>query len=451
MSRTIKQLLLATLAALVIAGAAGWYLLPRLLPAAATAAELDPVQRDRAVRFLDALDGGEFAQAEAMLDAKASAALAGGKLEQVWTALPKQIGARTERSAPRGETVEGRPVVTVTLRHEMVALDARIHFDAEGLIDGFRLMPALTAPAPVAPVNDERFSESELEIAGLPATLSLPRGAGPFPAVVLVHGSGPHDRDETIGPNKPFRDLAHGLAARGIAVLRYEKRSHARPQDFGAAFTLDAEVVDDAVLVLAAARASDGIDPARVFVLGHSLGGMAAPRIVARDPNLAGAILLAGASRPLHHIVPEQVRYLALQDGEISADEQSGIDALDQQRDALDAMHNGTAAPQTLMLGLNETYWRDLLAYDPAAMAATQSTALLILQGERDYQVTMDGDLTRWQQALAERENVVVKTYPDLNHLFMPGSGPATPQEYFKAGTLSEPVIADIGDWINAH
>ena len=114
---------------------------------------------------------------------------------------------------------------------------------------------------------------------GLPGTLTLPAGTARVPAVVLVHGSGPHDRDETVGVNKPFLDLAEGLAAQGIAVLRYEKRTRVAPLSFiGRRFTVNDEVVDDAVAAVQLLRTEPGIDPARIVVVGHSLGAVRASR-----------------------------------------------------------------------------------------------------------------------------------------------------------------------------
>src|SRR5690606_28440063 len=142
----------------------------------------------------------------------------------------------------------------------------------------------------------------------LPATLALPDGAGPFPAVALVHGSGPPDRDETIGPNRPFLDIARGPAAQGIAVLRHENRTRARPQDYATpdSLTIDSETTDDAVLALQALHALPEVDDARVFVFGHSQGGMLAGRIATRANEagapVAGLVLLAAPSRKLMDI-----------------------------------------------------------------------------------------------------------------------------------------------------
>jgi dipeptidyl aminopeptidase/acylaminoacyl peptidase len=245
---------------------------------------------------------------------------------------------------------------------------------------------------------------------------------------VLVHGSGPNDRDETLGPNKPFRDLAWGLADRGIAVLRYEKRTrqYAGKMAGNRNLTVREETTEDAILAAALLRSHGRIDPKRIFVLGHSLGGTLAPRIAAEDRSLAGLIILAGATRPFVDVAREQLAYLAsLAPGTIDPDE--GLTRLRR------------SAP--------EAYWRDLDAYRPAQTAAALTIPMLILQGERDYQVTL-ADLKGWRDALGGRANVMIKSYPTLNHLFLPGEGKSTPPEYERAGHIPEFVLDEIADWI---
>lgn len=254
----------------------------------------------------------------------------------------------------------------------------------------------------------------------LPAELARPKGSGPFPAVVLVHGSGPQDRDETIGPNKPFKDLAEGLATRGIAVLRYEKRTRQYPTAVNADFGLDAETVDDAVSAVALLAKQPGVNPKRVFVLGHSQGALAAPRIGQRAP-VAGLILLASFGRPFREALTEQLANLG----------------------------QPASAVDRVWAMFTPAYQRDVTSYDPIATARTLQVPLLVLQGERDYQVTM-ADFAGWKKALSADRRVTLKSYPKLNHLFLEGTGRSTPAEYSVASHIPAYVLDDLAAWVTS-
>lgn len=283
----------------------------------------------------------------------------------------------------------------------------------------------------------------------LPGTLTLPADAGPFPGVVLVHGSGPHDRDSTVGANKPFRDLAQGLAAKGIIVLRYDKRSRTHAQriiDTLSQFTPDQETVDDAVAAVALMRELPDVRSDRVFVLGHSFGGMMAPRIAKRLPSLAGLIIMAGNTRPIPEMLLEQVAAQLNADGYLNGTEQAQLNALRQQVAQVD---DPQLTPETpgILLGAGARYWLDLRDYHPEQVATQLTQPILILQGERDYQVTME-DFNGWKRTLAGRSDVTFKSYPTLNHLFVEGAGKSSPAEYARPGRVAQVVIDDIADWI---
>jgi hypothetical protein len=284
----------------------------------------------------------------------------------------------------------------------------------------------------------------------LPATLTLPDGARHLPAVVLVHGSGPNDRDETVGANKPFRDLAAGLADRGIVVLRYEKRSRAVPLSFmGHPFTVNEEVIDDALSAVTLLRGLPQVDPARVVALGHSLGGTLAPRIGARDTALAGLVVLAGATRPLPDMIDEQLAYLRALPGADTVALDRALGSMAPGLAAVRALTPADSASTQMYLGAPAAYWLDLARYNPVAVAARLPMPILILQGGRDYQVTRV-DLAGWRAGLGGRRSVQFREYPALNHLFMVGTGPSSPAEYGVAGSVDPRVIADIADWILA-
>jgi alpha-beta hydrolase superfamily lysophospholipase len=267
--------------------------------------------------------------------------------------------------------------------------------------------------------------------------------------VVLVHGSGPNDRDETILANKPFRDLAWGLSSRGIAVLRYEKRTRVHGEKMvGKDFpTVKEEVVDDALAAVELLRKTKGIDAKRVFVLGHSLGGLMAPRIGEQDPKIAGLIVLAGNTRPLEDLVLEQFTYIYSLEG--ATDEQKA--ELQKIKEQVARVKDPKLVADTpgkeLPLGVPGGYWLALRDYRPAETAAKLRMPMLILQGERDYQVTME-DFALWKKHVGNRTNVVLKSYPRLNHLFMDGKGKAKPDEYMNLGHVDREVLDDIAEWV---
>ena len=394
----------------------------------AARAQQDPAI-GHAARVLDLLEAGKFEEIAAEFNAKMAAAMSASQLRDMWTAVSRQAGARTSIISQRLVTQpSGNVTVVNACQFERLALNIMLSFDTDGKFAGMNISPR-TPPA-LAPASN-RFTEEAVTVGtgewALPGTLSMP--AGPIAAaVVLVHGSGPDDRDETVGPNKPFRALAWGLADRGIAVLRYEKRT----RQYGAkiardkTFTVREETMDDALLAAALLRKHDRIDPARVFVLGHSLGGTLAPRIAAADRTLAGIIILAGATRPFWDAVREQLTYLSeVTPGTFTVEQ--GIQQLRQ------------AAP--------DAYWKDLEAYSPTQTAATLTLPMLILQGERDYQVTL-ADLQGWRDSLQGHANVTIKSYPALNHLFLPGEGKSVPSEYERAGHIPDVVFDDIATWL---
>ena len=406
-----------------------------------------------ATRLLDHLDAGEYAQAEAMFTPEMAKAVPADKLKAVWESLPGQVGKATGRGAMQASAQGGSTLVLVPLHYQNAELVARVAISAEGKIEGFLIQPAQAAPPPSPAVStDAPFTERGVMVGtgerALPATLSLPKGNGPFPAVVLVHGSGPQDRDETIGANRPFLDIARGLAAQGIAALRYDKRTKARPQDYANGdVNIDNETTDDAVAALATLRAQPGIDPARVFVLGHSQGGMMAPRIAMQDGKTAGLILLAAPARNLLDILMEQnVRLLGMQGVQ---DTPEGIAYLDKMKNQIANVRGAGDAAIGTPLGLPVAYWRSVDGVDPVAEARKAGEPMLILHGGHDIQV-VDADWQAWQAAFGNDQDVTMKRYPTLNHLAIESEAGAGLESYQKPGHVDAALIDDIARWIKA-
>ena len=220
----------------------------------------------------------------------------------------------------------------------------------------------------------------------LPGTLTIPKGNGPFPAVVLIQGSGPNDRDETVGSNHPFADIADGLASRGIVTLRYDKRTYAYRNLDPQKVTVDDEVVEDAVAAVRMLRARRDVAQDRIFIIGHSLGGMLAPEIAEKAWPVAGIVMLAPSGRKLPQVMVEQARFL----GQSSP---AQLAEIERQADQLSAHKMGTT--QTFF-GAPASYYYDLEARDEVAIARSLDVPILILHGSRDYPV-IDEDIRDWQ------------------------------------------------------
>lgn len=409
-----------------------------------------------ATTLLDHLDAGRFNEAEAMFTPDMRAAVPAAKLQQVWESLARDAGPARPRGNATTVTSGEMTTVSIALPYAKASLVARVGIDRSNRIAGFLIQPAASptaAPAATAIDANAPYVEREARVGqgerALPGTLALPRSASvrtPVPAVVLVHGSGAHDRDETLGPNRPFQDIARGLAAQGIAVLRYDKRTKARPQDFaGKDFSVDDEVTDDAVLAIDALRKVEGIDAKRIYVLGHSLGGMLAPRIARQSGHVAGAVLLAAPARPVLDVLLEQIERQAMRDGSISAEERKALD--DMKARVANVRNPGNVAAIDTPLGQPVGYWRSLERIDPLADARKLALPLLLLHGGRDIQV-VEADWKRWQAGLSGQRNARLRHYPAINHLGIAGEGPGTVEEYAVAGHVDAQLINDIATWI---
>jgi len=318
--------------------------------------------------------------------------------------------------------------------------------NADNQVTGLWLKPiAEQLPAPDSLIEEEIVVGAGTKYP-LPGTLTLPKNAsGPLPAVILVHGSGPNDRDETVGLAKPFRDLAWGLAEQGIAVLRYDKRTFAHGQSFTpdmlASFTVKDETVDDAISAAKLLKADKRIDASNVYLVGHSLGGMLAPRIDADGGDFAGLALLAGSPRTLWEIIADQNAAIiaTMEDGNPAKSASEALVAAEVEKaKTLAGLTDDEAKSQTLF-GIPAYYFKEMDSRGADLIAAKLTKPVLVLQGEADVQVYADKDYVQWKETLKNNDKASFKLYPGLNHFFAKSAD----------GKVESQVIQDIADWIN--
>lgn len=414
--------------------------------------------RHRSAEILQNMQKGDYVAATTYFDSHIHAALDAQKLGQVWQqVLPQQLGAFDHAMTVQVKQSGELFIAETPLHFANGWLVMRVTCGMDGQVGGLLFapsqVPAMAAAATLT--NASGVTERVLAVSSpfgpLPGTLTLPSGDGPFAAVLLIAGSGPHDRDETIGPNKPLRDLAQGLAIAGIASLRYDKRTYVyAAQSLGKAITVDDEVTDDALSALRLLAEQAAIDPHRLFVLGHSLGALMAPRIGQRDPRIAGLILLGAPARFNLDTVLRQIRYIGQQEGASTA-------VLDKQTApviaARDAMAHADPAhpPAGQFFHAPASYWLSLRDYDAVDVSKALSVPILVLQGGGDYQVTPQYDFVQWQAAFPHDSRVQLREYAGLSHLFMPAGTPPLPADYEQPGQVDARVIRDIAGWIKAQ
>ncbi len=254
--------------------------------------------------------------------------------------------------------------------------------------------------------------------------LTLPdSGDGKVPAVVLVHGSGASNMDEKIFRLTPFKDLAEGLAERGIASVRYDKRSFVYGRQMKKQpVTVREETVEDAVKAAELLRADPRIDPDGIFIVGHSMGAMLAPRIDAEGGRFRGLILMAGTPFRLEEIVVRQ-----LKQGEQSKGRLMGAIVRLEDRvfsrkfDGLYEMSDEEAKRKKFAGSVSLYYFKEMGRKTAADYLKESDKPVLIMQGGKDPQVLASEDFAEFRKFLRDRDNVEYRLYDELNHAFVKG------------------------------
>lgn len=394
--------------------------------------------KDAARKALDLLLAHKYSEMTPLFSAGAKSV---NTEEQLAKKVPDSWGAAQNIGTPAVQALGTSSIVTIPVKFANEEVQFRIAVNQQGQLG---MIVTLVDPwkHPVYSKPDS-FKERELTIGTewkLGATLTVPNGAGPFPGIVLVHDRGQADRDEATGLVKVFKDLAEGLASRGIVVLRYEKRTRTYPAVIQSAdYSAETEIINDAELALGVLRAQPEVKQDRVFALGFGFGGYLLPRIAEADGKLAGMIVLNGNARPLEDVALDEAAYRGITGPQLAV--------IQEQAAKIKKLTPGDADTSAL-LGMLGPYLLDLKGYDAPGQAKLLKVPMLILQGERDFQVNMK-DFAAWKSGLAGFQAVTMKTYPALDHVMVEGTGKSSENDYRRPGQhVSETVIDDIAKWV---
>ncbi|HEX3742827.1 MAG TPA: dienelactone hydrolase family protein [Bryobacteraceae bacterium] len=422
------------------------------LSAGVLLAQTVPDPKDAARKALDLLLAHKYSDMMPLFSAASKAANTEDKLA---AKVPAAWGAVETVGTPAVRAIGTASIVTTPVKFAAANVSFEISVNAEGQIG--LIFPRVDPWKPAAYSKADSFKERAVTIGTqykLSGTLSVPNGAGPFPGIVLVHDTGQADRDEQNGTVKVFKDLAEGLASQGVVVLRYDKRTRIYPTVMqNDNYTAVQEIIDDAVMAAVVLRSQPEVKQGRVYALGYGFGGYLLPRVGEADGKLAGMIVVNGNERPLEDVAVDEAQYVfdGLKD-HLSPPQleqwKRQMAVIQEQAVKVKKLTPGDVDTSKL-LGMTGAYLLDLKGYDPASQAKLLKIPMLILQGERDFQVNMK-DFAGWKAGLAGMPGVTMKTYPALDHLLVEGTGRSTEAEYSKPGQhVSQALVDDVAKWVS--
>ncbi|MBB6333136.1 dipeptidyl aminopeptidase/acylaminoacyl peptidase [Chryseobacterium sediminis] len=324
---------------------------------------------------------------------------------------------------------------------EKTKLDVQLTFGENNKMLGFFLVPH----KPFEKWDEKTTLKIKSDAVELNGTLLVPPSDNKKKLVIFVHGSGAHDRDETVGGNKPFKDIAEYLLNNGIASYRYDKRTYSYPETFNNKSTVEDETINDAVNVAQYFKNNADYKGYQIIILGHSQGAYLMPKI-AEKVQVSKYVFMAGNARPLQDLLIEQYDYLHSMDpAKVPAE---AVQEVKKQVAYLNSPQFSLSSPASeLPLGQSAAYWKYLKDYNQLNEVKKIKAPMFFAQGGRDYQVT-EKDFKLWKEALKNDKTAVFTLYPTLNHLFIAGSGKPSPKEYEAKGKVDEQFLKDLTQFI---
>lgn len=396
---------------------------------------------------------GNFSDFYKDCDTKLQQSITQDELLKGWNIIMQVAGTPGETLSNIYVRQKGYDIVISTVAGTLYNIKVTITYNGDGKPAGI-----WTSYAPKdspKPQSRDQWEEVSVKVGEyeLPGMLTLPAGVQKPPVVILIQGSGASDMNESLGtaPNRPFEDIAHGLAEQGVATLRYNKRTYQYPTVSDGTVTIQYEMLDDAMAAVKLLCSDGRVDADRIYLLGHSLGGMMAPEITAENPQIKGFISMAGSLRTLQDISLDQNK--AAIDAETSLTDQQKNDLFAQVEAEIKKTETLDDGGMGYIMGAPTNYWESLNAIDSMSIVKRLTVPMLILQGGADFQVYPDKDYKLWQTTLEGRSNVTFKLYDGLSHLFMPNqistAGVPDVSVYNAPNHVDPQVITDIAAWVN--
>lgn len=435
-------------------------------------AHLSPAEEQeamaKAMKLLNLIKAHKFAEALENGSPTSKHLMSAATLEGAFNHLQKVKGPLVSFEPVGVEAFESETVANILVKFEKEELLAVITTDTNGLLDALRFKLTKDVP-PVCKhpsyAHPNIFIEEHIMLGAndveLEAIISFPMDGKPVAGVIFLGDSGPTDKDSTLGPNKPLKDLAWGLATNNIAVCRWDKPGAEKSSKLSSEdITLSKEYLPYASAVVEAVRkrldATGDAAPIPIFVVGHGLGAIIAPMLATSVPSIKGLVLLSAGGGKIYDSALRQINYLVSIEHDPPFATQEFATALETQVETIKSPEfSPNTSTEELPFGAPASYWLSVKEYDQVATAAKLDIPIAILQPGRDYQVTVEDDLEKWKVGLEKggKKDVTFKIYEGLNHLLIAdgGEGQATPDAYAKEGYVDESVVEDICAWIKAH
>lgn len=413
---------------------------------------------EKSKEFLELLKNNEYSKCQTYFDEAMKELLPDSLLKKVWEVNLTKYGKSGNIISTKTKKVNGYLVYESSIKFEKNSVIYKTLFnetDSTNKIAGLYFLPEQADNSHKLPtyINKALFREIDtFFVSGkykIYCNVSYPIDVPQTNAVLILSGSGPNDRNGSIGATKVYRDIAWGLASKGNLVVRFDKRTKTYGKTLSKAemsnFTINEEYIEDASAAIDFIKKFEIVDTNYIVLLGHSQGGTVLAPLADKFPNIYGLAHLATPARRLEEILPEQYEYLSQFDS-TRATKQVGVkikEVCDYQLKNL----NENSPSDSLLFGLSAKYWLSLKNLKYKELISKSKKRMFFAFGSRDYNVPLK-DEQIWRQILTGKSNVYFKTYDKLNHLFIYGEGISNPAEYEIESYVSPDLIDDLNNWI---